>query len=192
MNRLSLFFLCTLSVAALSVNGQDKYERESRLKEEMVPEKAISFVKALSLERKIKWYREEAINRITIEAKSKFKAQNISIEFDTLGNVEDIEIETPWKEIPSIVSKKIIEHLESNFTKHHIRKVQIQYLGNRQELLDFFQNNLNSKDIDRNYEIVLKGVTEDSIELYEFLFTDQGKLLRKSKIIFRNTDNLQF
>lgn len=192
MNRLLPLILCTLSFTVLSVNGQDKYEHESRLKIEKVPEQATNFVNALSLENKIKWFREDGIDRSTIEAKSKFKRQKISIEFDTLGNVEDIEIETAWKDIPSPVSQKIIEHLESNFTKFNIRKVQIQYLGTSKELLDFFQNDLTTKDMVRNYEIVLKGVTKESIELYEFLFTAKGEFLRKSKIIYRNTDNLQF
>ncbi len=189
----AVFSICTvLLLTVFSANGQDKYEHESRLKIENVSEKAIRFVEKLSLEGKIKWYLEKGINTSSIEAKSKFERRNISVEFDTLGTVEDIEIEIPWKHVADDVRQRMAKHLEAVFTKYDVRKVQIQFLGDEKTLISISKDKFKVTDTSHNYEIILKGVTDDSVELYEFLFSGDGDFMQKAKIIFRNIDNLQF
>ncbi|MEZ4934623.1 MAG: hypothetical protein R2788_21160 [Saprospiraceae bacterium] len=85
------FAICTNQIHA-----QVKYEKESRLKEKDVPSIALDFIDSLAVKKKVRWYLEEGFNRTSVEAKFKMDNRKYSIEFDTIGNLEDIEIQVKW------------------------------------------------------------------------------------------------
>lgn len=89
-----LVFLFMIFVVALSNDkGQTKYEREFRMSEKKVPQKAREFVHSMDFESKVKWYFEENLQGNSIEAKLKQQGQQYSVEFDTLGTLQDVEVE---------------------------------------------------------------------------------------------------
>jgi len=128
---------------------------------------------------------------MTIEAKTKTKKGLYSIEFDKNGALEDLEIGIHFESIPTPVKLKIIDHLTSNFKRHRVKKTQLQYSGNLEDIRDYLILS-KEKSITKKYEIVIKAKNESGVHLYEFLFSNTGDFERKSKVVFRNSDNLEY
>lgn len=195
MNR-SIFIALIFVTALLRPNNgfaQEKLERESRIKTEEVPVSALMFVDSLDLDCKVKWYLEESLNGTTIEAKSKRNGQKISIEFDSTGNLEDIEIQVEWKTLSNALKDSISAQLGSRCLKHNIRKVQIQYSGEREVLLNKMKMDIPpSGDFKIRFELVVKCKTDEDVALYEYLFSETGQVIKFSKIIFKNSSNLEY
>lgn len=185
-----LFFVCSAQLCF----AQDKFEKESRLSTERVPSQALEFVEAFSFPGKIKWFKEESLTGNSIEAKTRFNTQKWSIEFDTSGFIEDIEIEIDYSEISSSTKKAIDQYLESNFDKHQVCKTQRQFSGQSNALKQFDPKQvLGSTDqIQIRYELVVKVKQNKKHKQIELLFDESGILLNESTIIFQNTDNLEF
>ncbi len=177
-----------ISTSAL---GQEKLEREFRIKEKDVPQKALDFINALSFSKKIKWYKEIGLTSTTVEAKTKSNRKKYSIEFDSLGQIEDIEINIKWKELPTDTQNKITAYLSTAHQKHKIRKIQIQYTGDEALLIDAVKKTP-SDAVVINYEIVLKAKTNNEYKLLEYLFSNEGIMRSKATIILNNSDNLEF
>ena len=195
MLKLNHFFCLILIIITSYQNNlfaQEKFERESRIKREEVPLKALDFIDSLHMKTKIKWYKEEALTRHSIEAKFKHQKINYSVEFDTTGNIEDIEIEMDWKEIEAHPSDSIKVQLLKDCTKYKIVKVQKQFTGSEKHLSQLLNSNLNPPDLTEKYEIVVKCNTRQDVNLFEYLFDESGAFVRKAKIVFKNSSHLEY
>jgi hypothetical protein len=192
MKRLIIFFLVLIGAFQLDASAQQKFEKESRLKPEDVPALAGQFIEAVELDTRWKWYFEENLVGNSVEAKTKYNGEWYSVEFDTSGKIQDVEIETDLQEMKENVSRNILMALDSMFNSHKIDKIQIQYTAETSVLIAILNKNAGQADSKIQYEIVVKGKTTGRPKLYEFTFTDNGKLLETSEIIFRNTDNLEY
>jgi trehalose/maltose hydrolase-like predicted phosphorylase len=193
MNKhLLVVFIILYQVNALC--GQVKYEREYRIKGDQIPDQAMEFVESFQFDGKVKWYKEESSTGSFIEAKTKFKSEKYSIEFDSTGVIEDIEIEVDWKDIPTTTRTAIDTYLTANFRKTRIYKIQSQYLGQTSILqqLNTLRPAFSNDKINVNYELVVKVKKGKERSLKELLFDDQGILLKQSTIVFKNTDNLEY
>jgi hypothetical protein len=176
----------------VSINAQVKFEREYRIDKNDVPVPANQFIDAIDFKKKVKWYKEEGLQTHTYEAKTKFSGRKYSIEFDSIGHLEDIEYEIKWKEISEESKAKINSYLKENYQKSKICKVQIQLSGDPDRLLKLITTQANDQNITVNYEIVIKGKRDRSFDLFEYLFAYNGELIKRSKIILKNTDNLEY
>lgn len=190
-------YLCFLFFLFFKINYtlcQVKFEKEERIKPEAVPESALALIQKMPFSNKIKWYRETALDRTSIEAKTKHDGKKHSIEFSKKGQVEDIEIRINWKEMPVPTQCTITEYLDKTYEIARIRKVQIQYTGSETALLKRVNSpNATQAKVDIKYEIVLEAKKEDDKpQLLEYLFSAEGDVLEKSVITFRNTDNLEY
>jgi hypothetical protein len=67
------------AICSNQLNAQQKYEKESRLKEKDIPIKAHHFIDFLVAGNRIRWYLEEGLERTSIEAKFKLNNQKYSI-----------------------------------------------------------------------------------------------------------------
>ncbi|WP_027878570.1 hypothetical protein [Mesoflavibacter zeaxanthinifaciens] len=186
-----LIFLPLIFLTVLQLSAQNKYEQESKISFTNVPEKARLFVSKIIQSKKVKWYKEQSNNGISFEAKSKFKGEKYSIEFDTNGTIEDIEIEKKWNDLPKTIQQNIINSLQNTFIKHKIRKIQIQFSAEEKDLINYFKDDVKN-NITVKYEIVVKGKSDSGKHLFELLFNHKGQLEATSKIVFRNTDNIEF
>jgi len=172
--------------------AQEKFEKESRISEEEIPAIAKSFIKEIQSEKKVRWYMEQSQSGTSIEAKFTSARKDYSIEFDSLGSIEDIEIIIDWNEIAEGVTQNIRQEMNSKFEKWKIRKIQIQYTGDREVLLELGKNKKPTEDYVIKYEIVVKGKKEGRPKLFEMTFSEQGEFLKSSTIIFKNTDILEY
>lgn len=188
MKNLLLFsMLCLLFSTSYA---QVKYEKESRLKSSKVPKKAHDFIDVDLEIKQLKWYKEESFEGGAIEAKFKVDKKKYSVEFDTLGQLEDIEIEIEESEIPELVLKQINKTLSNEYKRFKVLKIQKQLKGKTNSLIGI--KSLDSVFYLSGYEFVIKGFSSDLISLYEYFFDEKGVLISNKKIILNSTEHLEY
>ena len=176
-----------------SVWVQEKAEKEFRLKEVQVPDKAIQFINQTGEAGAFKWYKEVGISSSSIEAKGKVEGKRYSVEFDSLGNIEDVEVEINWKELSDSVRNAMCKKLSLDFKKFKLIKIQQQFTGSPEDLIKVIRSRKQETyGLTVQYELVLEGKTEVNITPYEYTFDEQGNFVKRLKIISRNIDNLEY
>ena len=173
------FLFCTTIIA------QTKNERESRIKASKFPENAIEVLKVVPKEAKrTKYYREIDGSKKSFESKFKYNHHWYSIEFDSLGKLEDIEIKIKEGELPRKTLKNIENYLDKNSEKSDIIKIQEQYLYNPQYLETELLKNLfeNRSEVISNYELILALRVDKIWKLQEVTFDSLGNFLSKRTI----------
>lgn len=189
-NSLNLLLLLAILLAPICCRAQVKVEREYRISPEQVPQEAVQFVRAIGFSRRIKWYKEETERSTTVEAKSRKEGQKYSIEFNLNGKLEDVEVSMHWRDLDDAVQAYITKTLDAIFKKHRLIKIQKQFVGAPEQLLQFLQNPDQYAPPTTNYELVIAGKEKRSFKKYEFLFNAQGVLIKKTEIVVKNTDHL--
>ncbi len=177
---------------ATSIFSQSKFEREYKVQESDVPQRALQFLDQLGTEQKVKWYAEESQDGKSFEAKTIKKSKLFSIEFDTLGALQDVEIEIEESEIPKMVFTNLCKHLDSIFLDYKFRKIQLQYSGPDQVIIDAIQRETISSTLTTKYEIITKGRNESGTQLYEITFDKNGEMIKKAVIVFKSSDHLEY
>lgn len=190
MNRLILI-LCLL-IITVSGYSQIKYEKEERINRDEAPASATCFVDSMNITSRIKWFKEIGYDKISFEAKTKFKGKRLSIEFSEDGIFEDIEVEIRKEDIPQLVSNKISKYLLSLNTKYKIDKIQIQYSGDSNLILNYVRTEVASNKLIINYEIVIATKVDGVFVRFEYLFDKNGNFIQKSRIKLNMTDNIEF
>ena len=192
MKRILIIGALLVWVFHINTSAQQKFERESRLKAEDDPTEALKFIDAVEMNTRWKWYFEENLVGNSVEAKTRYNGKWYSVEFDTSGKIQDVEVETALPAMKENVSRNILQALDSMFNSHKIDKTQIQYSAEDSVLLAILNKNAHQAVSKIQYEIVVKGKKSGRPKLYELTFSDNGKLLGSAEIIFRNTDNLEY
>jgi hypothetical protein len=187
-------FLMFLIVFCVSFNlsAQDKFEKESRIKPKVVPSRALQFINSLNLTTKLKWFKEEGLDKKSIEAKFKLNKAICSVEFDTLGKIEDVEIEVNWKDLKSDLKDSIFSQLKLDCSSHKIVKVQRQFTGSENDLFALLKTENILEHLEIKYEIIIRCKHQKKVDLFEYLFNNEGKLISKSKIVFKNSSHLEY
>jgi len=189
---LKLNLTVLLILIFLSSFSQLKYEKESRLKRTDIPPIASEMLDSLAIPGKIKWYSEQSLTGNSIEAKFRLNKKHYSIEFDTEGNLQDVEITIQLNEIPDKVKEIIFKNLESDFNKYSIQKIQVHYPGNNPEILSIIKNPPKETANTVKYELIVNGKTGNTTKQYEMVFENNGILKEKKEITQKNADNLEF
>lgn len=172
--------------------AQHKYEREYRIMAETIPQSAKEFVDSIGSDSKIKWYKEISLKDITLEAKFKFNKKKFSVEFDTLGKLQDVELVIRKIDISSEIYTKIENQLDSIYQKWKIQKIQLNYSGKSSHIVAALRTNETSNSIKIAYEIVLKGKNVEETNLYEITFNEQGELKNILQFIQEKADHLEY
>lgn len=114
-----------------------------------------------------------------------------SVEFDTTGVVQDIEISIDWQELPELVQENITSYLDSAFQKYRVQKIQEQWTGAPDDLEDLIDER-ERDDLTIRYELEYYGKNASADELWEGLFDADGSMLRERIVKLGPTDNLNF
>jgi len=195
MKRFGLPY-CLLFAAMIlttGILGQDKVEREYKIQQTKVPQNAQDFIYQTSIllpKTKVNWYREVNANRETVEAKFKQNNHRHSIEFSASGDLEDVEIEIPFTEVQRSTRTSVEQALDSAFVKWKIKKVQRQWVGDEKKMIKAIQSLERVAGLKENYEIIIKGESEDTKSYFEVLFNEEGGCVRKSRIRQNSIDIL--
>lgn len=189
------FVLLIVCFSNNEVYAQEKMEKEYGIKESIVPQKAHAFVHATYAGAKIKWYKEENLNGFTIEAKLKWEGKRHSVEFDTLGKLQDIEITVGYQTLNDTIRNEIDKYLSNTFRSFKINKTQLQLMGSDAALQAWILNGVkDSIMVRKKYELVIEGKRNgDKIKrFYELLIDDDGNVIHQLKIIERRVNHLIF
>jgi len=188
------FLFITLFIWFISVGfGQQKFEKEYRIKSEDVPAAAHNFIQKITNKKRFKWVAEESQDGKTIEAKFYKNGTKYSVEFDIKGQLIDIEVLTSISNLPASEKALVEKALGKEFTKFRIRKIQKQFKNITLDQIESFFHSKENKNFDTyNFEIVVKGKSKERFELYELLISKSGDLLKKLKFGPPNSLNLQF
>ncbi|MHA7129102.1 hypothetical protein [Algoriphagus namhaensis] len=192
-NYFTTLFLFIILLTFSEAFAQDKVEREMRIKSREVPAAAKEWLDdAFEEKKKPKWYKEIFEEGYSYEAKFDYRGKYHSVEFDSLGNVQDVEIEMEMSELDQDVRRNIQSYLEENFSRFKVLKIQIQYSGEEGDLEDFFDED-ETEGITIAYEMEFQGKSvEGKDELWEGLFDQLGHFLRRRIILVNTSDNLIF
>lgn len=172
--------------------AQFKFERETRLKGEEVPASALAFLEPISLDQKVRWYYEENLEGNSLEAKFKMNQTKYSVEFDTLGQLQDIEIEVTPEQIDQELRRSINTQLAQQFSRYRWQKLQRQFSGSEQQLQDILHEGVPQEGVAVRYELELKGKNEEGTALYEITFDLAGQIIGQRQIIFKNANHLEY
>ena len=178
MRRFSLLILIFYYTVSFS---QSKNEKEERVSVSEIPEAARSYFIGISNQIKhIKFYKETDSAKYSFEAKFKLNKLYYSIEFDTIGKLEDIEIIIKEKRIPKPVFKNMISFFNSNFDKVHIIKIQAQYVNNFERSDQQFINEILKNTTKKNdyFEIIAEVKQNGEGQLIEFTFQNNGEFVK--------------
>lgn len=190
LTSITIFSLISFSPVLIA---QEKYEKESRIHSEDVPQPAIMFMdSSVFSHEKIKWFKEEGLEKTSFEAKFRSKKVRYSIEFDSLGIVEDIEMEVDFEVLSAVLQDRISSHLGESCTAFTIEKIQLQYSGENLVLFSSDPNKASENEFVIRYEVVVKCRNDRNVELMEYLFNDQGQPILVSKIVLKNSSHLEY
>lgn len=190
MNVNQIVFSLLFLVFGMSLFAQ-KIERETRIDEENAPKNAVDFVNNLELNKHVKWYKEETSGRVSYESKIKYEDKFYSVEFDTLGNIEDIEVIIKFRDVDQKHKKAIKNEILNEFKKLKWIKVQKQFKGNKADLKHVFFGVV--EDVELNYEVEVEVKTkENEWKLYEILINPEGVIQHMREIHLCPTDNLNY
>jgi hypothetical protein len=185
-----LFFIIICLPA--SAFAQQKFEKEYRLKTDEVPLLARQFVDSLDFDRRVKWYMEISQDGKTMEAKSRRNGRRYSIEFDTTGMLQDVEIEVRFGDIPEKLRATITQNLDAELDRFRTTKIQEQLTGTKKNILAYLKGKQDKTNLTTRYEAIVRGSKDGERNEFEYTFTSLGKIEKRSKVVFRNTDNLLY
>lgn len=194
MKILSIISIMMIGVLIpLILPAQTKFEREYRIKENEVPEKAQQFVRHAFSGEKIKWYAEESQDGSSIEAKVKFRKHKFSVEFDTSGNLQDVEKTVKFKTLSPQLSDAISQTLVNEFGNYKIMKVQVQWTAdNPGTLKELIKNGNSSNAYHEKYEVVVETRANKTYKAYELLMDRAGRIEKSLELDLRNMNNMEF
>ncbi len=185
---LLLFFL----TSTLFVFSQDKMEYEERISKEEAPPKALVFIQESFPENpRTRWYLEHGTEQ-NFECKFKHQKKHYSVEFDSLGNLVEVEFVIKQKAIPDSTLEQIKTTLDSTHQKYKFRKIQKQLVGTEELVQKVLLEKSTEQEVQIHYEIVIRTRTKEGYLLFEHLFDVHGQLVRTYKILPMNTDFLDF
>ena len=185
---LVFFFLNIISTSHCL--AQQKYEREYSIKSSAAPVQALEFVNTVFKGAKIHWYGEESLKGTTIEAKLKSSGKRYSIEFDKSGEIQDVEILSSFKAIPSKTRTVMNENLDKEFKKFKVDKTQIQWTASESVLKKALLSETIPASVRIRYEVIVKAAKSKLSNYYEVLFEDNGNIVSVHEIVQRNSNNL--
>lgn len=172
-----LFLCCTINSFS-----QTKNEKESRIDLNAFPEGAKELISPLcSMVKRIRHYRETDGNHSSFESKFKYKKHWYSVEFNTNGKLEDIEVTIKERHIEDATRLVINSYFKTQFQKYDILKIQEQYIADTTaEKQNYILHVLEHRtSIPSNFEIVVAVKTKDNWELREMTFNMEGVFLNE-------------
>lgn len=192
-----IYFVCCLVCAAMTLGclpayAQQKFEREIRVRPQAVPAAAEAFVSACAGTERIRWYQEINLGFYNYEAKVKRNGHHYSIEFDSTGVLQDVEMSIRFSHLPEAVQGAVRAELAGRCSKYRITRVQRQWTGAAQALEELVRNGTTGGQHTERIELVFSCKTDRGPVLYEALFDALGKMDSLVEIVPRNTDNLDF
>lgn len=154
----------------------EKIEKEEKITLDLIPKSMEKAVVEIGYARKkVRYYRETDGEKVSYEAKLRYRGKKYSIEFNENGILEDVEIDTRKRKISKEALLNIESVLDTMARKYLIEKIQEQYLAKHKTTTQVKENISNNK-ID-NYELIVAFKDKRTIYRKEMLFDKKGNLI---------------
>ncbi|WP_298954683.1 hypothetical protein [uncultured Nonlabens sp.] len=154
----------------------EKIEKEEKITLDLIPKSMEKAVVEIGYARKkVRYYRETDGEKVSYEAKLRYRGKKYSIEFNENGILEDVEIDTHKRKISKEALLNIESVLDTMARKYLIEKIQEQYLAKHKTTTQIKENISNNK-ID-NYELIVAFKDKRTIYRKEMLFDKKGNLI---------------
>ncbi|MCA0131049.1 hypothetical protein [Winogradskyella alexanderae] len=179
MSNKVFLIICFAFSVALSFS-QTKNEKEERIKKEAFPKIALLSLDALPQScNRFKFYRETDGDKKSYEVKFKYNRKLYSVEFNSEGILEDVEVKIKPKSIPLGIHTNIKTYLKGNFDKYKLIKVQEQYIYSGESFGNEYLKTilLNTKATPPNFEIIAEVKQNKKRTIKEFTFNSKGEFL---------------
>lgn len=172
--------------------GQYKYEKESRINSSELPFQLNLDFNAYAGVKRLKWYKEYNVDQVHYEAKFRYHGADYSVEFDSLGLLEDVEVLYRSKDLAAQKRISIEQYLNTNYKKWKITRLQKQYLLDVKTLDLALKDVALLSDLEHQYELEI-GVFENGVQVnYELLFNFAGTCINTREIVNESLLNLEF
>lgn len=191
MLKYSIIFLIFLS--CFCSFSQTKNEKETRITYALVPDVAKSCLNSIIAQVKsVKFYKETDGKKESYEAKFKSDKQYFSIEFNSIGLLEDIEITIMEDQIPKDILKKIQGYTNTHFDKTRFIKIQKQFINNTtkndEQFILYVLNNPNS--LNSNFEIIAELISNKTHIIKELTFNNTGEFKTSRIVEFEDYEHI--
>jgi len=188
--------LLSLVLSTTAFAQSEKNEMERAVGRDEIPENALELIDEFWPDlQDIKYFLETDGNLTTYEAKLDWGGDQFSIEFSTDGYVLDVEKLISFETIPESVRNAITSHLDSQFDRYRLTRIQQQFIArdeDDEDDSDFIDDILegDAEDYEIRYEIVLDGQNKQELGSFEKLYSNSGSILEKRKVVRRSLDNI--
>ncbi len=186
-----------IAVFSFCIQGtaQSTYEREHRIKKNQFPENAHALLaNEITKVKRLRFYRETDSVKTSFNAKFKKDKLRYSMEFDSEGILQNVEILIKEIDVPNDTFTSVVNYLNQSYTKYQIRKILQQYPVMKSEeikktLQEAFQNLLLPSV---NYKLIVSCKTETGSIDFEFLFDSDGTFKKKRALLPPNYDHVLY
>ncbi len=185
------FLILTIGLLASFSNfAQDKTEIEKSIRHKDVPPKAIADLMAiLGPDHKVKWYYQEDGQKKVYEAKFIWFSDHYSVEFNAKDAViSNVEIELKLNELEPKFIKRLHKTLDEIFVDNSIRKIQKEYYGKPEELLELISTQVIPKELSVQYEVEVIGNNGSKKALFELILNKKLKPISQRQIKVKSSD----
>ena len=134
--------------------------------------------------KRLKFFKETDGNKLSYEAKFKFKKKFYSLEFSKEGQIEDVEITMKPKLMTPEIKNNIKKYFDQTYIKVNWVKLQKQFVYESSIGIKGFLNSVfNTPPVLKpNFELVAEVKNKKTKILVEFLFGPSGRLIKQSII----------
>jgi hypothetical protein len=184
--RILAFLFCFICI---EFSAQTKVEKEERVKDKEVPEVAFKTIEDNVKPRtKVRWYFQQDGDKKVYEAKFEHFQKQFSVEFNTNAKIYNVEIIVQEDNINKEIYENIETECNSIFEDYTLIKIQTEYLGEPDDLIDIIEDYEIDEDLESRYEIEVNAKIENQRNMYELIFDYKGELISKRKIKTKSTD----
>ena len=192
-----LRIICIGSFIVVGVGNSQTYseknEKEERVTLIQLPQETQNTLKLYPKNiKRLKFYRETDGDKVSFETKFKYHKKWHSIEYDTIGTLEDIEIEINKNKLPQKAYLSIKNYLNNLSQKWKIIKIQEQYINNNTSAKELINGVILNNLFNPNYEIIIEISQKKSVVLKEFIFDVSGKFISVKKLQQADYQHVQY
>lgn len=193
--KFKYFSLIFLLFFIIQMTAQVKNEREFRIELASFPEKAQQTLKFIPKEAKrVRFYKEEDGDKSSFESKFKYDGDWYSVEFNTEGFLEDVEVKVRKSKIGDDLLDTIEGYLNNHFKKFDYVKIQQQFLQDMKASDEDFLVSVTSRTNPSppNWEIVMMVKVDKTYEIQELTFDSKGTFINSRTLEPTSYENIMF
>jgi hypothetical protein len=157
----------------LPISPPSKQEVETTAKASDLPAASLALLTPmLNRATDVRYFRESDGQSRSYEVKFWLDGARWSVEFSADGTFEDVEVERTLTDLPSDTAAAIRATLRDRFSKHTVRKLQIQYTT--------WPPDLGSP---MAYELIVEGTTRSELGVFELKLDTKGSIVSERRVI---------